>query len=74
MAVKPILGTAETGSIRAIERKTQDIHAEGHIPTPSSGEPRRFGEPVGYDLQHPSTKQELITSSILGLERRVAAE
>jgi uncharacterized protein YuzE len=31
------------------------------------------GEPVGYDLQHASTKQELIMSIILGLERGMAA-
>ena len=32
------------------------------------------GEPVGYDLQHASAKQDLIMSIILGDEPRVAAE
>jgi uncharacterized protein YuzE len=32
------------------------------------------GEPVGYDLQHASVKQDLIMSIILGHEPRVAAE
>ena len=32
------------------------------------------GEPVGYDVQHASTKRDLIMSIILGLEPRVAAE
>jgi uncharacterized protein YuzE len=32
------------------------------------------GEPVGYDLQHASAKQDLIMAIILGDEPRVAAE
>lgn len=32
------------------------------------------GEPVGYDVQHASAKQDLIMSIILGHEPRVAAE
>ena len=32
------------------------------------------GEPVGYDLQHASTKRDLIMSIILGHTPRVAAE
>ncbi len=32
------------------------------------------GEPVGYDVQHASTKRDLIMSIILGHEPRVAAE
>jgi uncharacterized protein YuzE len=32
------------------------------------------GQPVGYDLQHASTNQELIMSIILGHEPKVAAE
>jgi uncharacterized protein YuzE len=32
------------------------------------------GEPVGYDVQHASAKQDLIMSIILGRELRVAAE
>jgi uncharacterized protein YuzE len=32
------------------------------------------GEPVGYDLQHTSAKQDLIMAIILGDEPRVAAE
>ena len=32
------------------------------------------GEPVGYDLQHASTKGDLIVSIILGAEPRIAAE
>jgi uncharacterized protein YuzE len=32
------------------------------------------GEPVGYDMQHASTKRDLIMSIILGHEPRVAAE
>jgi uncharacterized protein YuzE len=32
------------------------------------------GEPVGYDLQHASTKRDLIMSTILGEMPRVAAE
>jgi hypothetical protein len=32
------------------------------------------GEPVGYDVQHASTKRDLIMSIILGREPKVAAE
>ena len=32
------------------------------------------GEPVGYDLQHASTKTDLIVSIILGAEPRAAAQ
>ena len=32
------------------------------------------GEPVGYDVQHASAKQNLIMSIILGSEPRAAAE
>ena len=32
------------------------------------------GEPVGYDLQHASTKRDLIMSIILRDESRIAAE
>ena len=32
------------------------------------------GEPVGYDVQHASAKQDLIMSIILGHEPKVAAE
>ena len=32
------------------------------------------GEPVGYDVQHASAKQDLIMSIILGEEPKVAAE
>ncbi len=32
------------------------------------------GEPVGYDLQHASTKRDLILSIILAIEPRLAAE
>ena len=32
------------------------------------------GEPVGYDLQHASTKRDLILSIILADERQIAAE
>ncbi len=32
------------------------------------------GEPVGYDLQHASTKRDLICSIIFAAELRVAAE
>ena len=32
------------------------------------------GEPVGYDLQHASTKTDLILSIILGAEPRAAAQ
>jgi len=32
------------------------------------------GEPVGYDLQHASTKRDLILSIILAAEPKVAAE
>ncbi len=32
------------------------------------------GEPVGYDVQHASRKQDLIMSIILGSEPRAAAE
>ena len=32
------------------------------------------GEPVGYDVQHASAKQNLIMSIILGTEPRAAAE
>ena len=32
------------------------------------------GEPIGYDVQHASTKRDLIMSIILGREPKVAAE
>jgi uncharacterized protein YuzE len=32
------------------------------------------GEPVGYDLQHASSKRDLIMSIILGKQPRAAAE
>jgi uncharacterized protein YuzE len=32
------------------------------------------GEPVGYDVQHASTKRDVIMSIILGREPKVAAE
>ena len=32
------------------------------------------GEPAGYDVQHASTKRDLIMSIILGHEPKVAAE
>jgi uncharacterized protein YuzE len=32
------------------------------------------GEPVGYDVQHASAKQDLIMSIILGYEPKIAAE
>jgi uncharacterized protein YuzE len=32
------------------------------------------GEPIGYDVQHASAKQDLIMSIILGHEPKIAAE